>query len=546
MQKLGQHIFVALLMAFWGLISSGCKPALRPDLCETDQLLWDSIQLAQERLAEIDTTELDSLNMMYYQLIAEHIRLKTHMFINPESLHDMITYFKKCHQLYLAGEALYVQGTELIGLARPYEAIYSLIRARHLLQEADSTSFLLGMTYYRIGTVYEQDKLYASAFDAYEHALSLVRRYPYPRYTACLFRDMARTINSDKTDIDGDSLRYIQQAWIDSAFHYISKTHDNELYGNIEYYNRHINTPSAISPDYLPSLRILLNDYPHRGYAKLLADYYISARQADSAYYYLERFATDTIASPWKVWYTELYHETHSAYFVLIGDYKNAYEEIAQMYYNYREQIRESSSIRTDVIANQYEVQEERDNRNRLIIEHQQMQLILISICSVLLFLIGALIMIIRYHKDKQKQLETELQNKLSILREQLLQKVQTVKQLRLLAVRHKLSDEHIQIIESLNQELLAPQSAQLKSWTDSFNIATNNLLPRLKDEHPQLTATDFQVIIFIALNIPTSDVCLLLQSSKETLWRRRNRIKQHLGLSENDDLDEWIRKTVN
>ena len=48
-----------------------------------------------------------------------------------------------------------------------------------------------------------------------------------------------------------------------------------------------------------------------------------------------------------------------------------------------------------------------------------------------------------------------------------------------------------------------------------------------------------------MVLKLSIQDICILLDISNRTLYNHRNRIKQHLGLAENEDLDEWIKKLV-
>ena len=51
----------------------------------------------------------------------------------------------------------------------------------------------------------------------------------------------------------------------------------------------------------------------------------------------------------------------------------------------------------------------------------------------------------------------------------------------------------------------------------------------------------DIKVISLIILGIDNADICLLLGLAKNTVWNRRNRIKQTIGLDGDTNLDWWL-----
>lgn len=72
-------------------------------------------------------------------------------------------------------------------------------------------------------------------------------------------------------------------------------------------------------------------------------------------------------------------------------------------------------------------------------------------------------------------------------------------------------------------------------------NLISKTVLTKIKNNNPDLTQTDLMVIVLMFLNLSIEDCCLLLNMTKESMWVRRKRIKQHLGLSADTNLDEWI-----
>ena len=79
--------------------------------------------------------------------------------------------------------------------------------------------------------------------------------------------------------------------------------------------------------------------------------------------------------------------------------------------------------------------------------------------------------------------------------------------------------------------------------YIDETNSLFNNRIEELKDKCTELTPSDIIVIVLISLGIDISNACVLLNSSKETMYIRRKRIKKRLGID--IDLEEWIKVNI-
>ena len=77
------------------------------------------------------------------------------------------------------------------------------------------------------------------------------------------------------------------------------------------------------------------------------------------------------------------------------------------------------------------------------------------------------------------------------------------------------------------------------------FNGCYGDLLNRLQKEYPRLTNTDIQVLALYILGLDNSDICLLLGLTQRTIWSRRMRIKNRVGLGEKESLNKWIEECV-
>ena len=68
-----------------------------------------------------------------------------------------------------------------------------------------------------------------------------------------------------------------------------------------------------------------------------------------------------------------------------------------------------------------------------------------------------------------------------------------------------------------------------------------NNSLERLSELYPAITQADKIVVSLILLQLNISDSCIVLGLTKNTMYRRRNTIKERLGLDKSMDLEIWL-----
>lgn len=79
--------------------------------------------------------------------------------------------------------------------------------------------------------------------------------------------------------------------------------------------------------------------------------------------------------------------------------------------------------------------------------------------------------------------------------------------------------------------------------WGEIFNeidLVFDKKLTKLVEKY-QITTNDKKVITLISLKLDITDCCLLLNLSKNTLYHRRQLIKERLFLSKDTDLDVWL-----
>lgn len=536
MKRLGQRILLSTGVIS-ALIFCACRtkePA--PELYAARQVLWKSAYAAREELDKLDTANIDLYNRMLYRLTDEHIRLKTHQFENPDTLDAVQAYFQEKGLWALAGEARYIQGTELMHLKKYDVSVYRLKEAQYLLQKDDRDSFLLGMTHYRIGSVLDLEGLYHPAFSEYSDALQKIKPYGNNFYISNLYRDLARTYRvNDMTE----SVNRQREMWLDSALLYCDPTKDSLTYWDIRYYQEQL-LADGDSRALFDIATHGLYDYHYTQAANRITAYYLNQDMPDSAAYYLQLYTADSANTYWD---NDRFHELHAQYMFILGNPTDAYLEMARLYNRFSQRVTNESSARTYQTIRQYDQQVEKEEKQELQIYNQRLIITVIGISIILLITASFLTILTLYHRKSKAEQDLQIKDTTERLKQQLKERLYVVRHLNTLLLHKKMNTDTYQLLQQINSEITSPLQEQEKIWLDSFNASTNNLLQRLKQQFPELTNADCRLIMYIYLGFSNLDICMITNITKETIWRRRNRIKQHLGLSDSDNLDDWLRK---
>ena len=85
----------------------------------------------------------------------------------------------------------------------------------------------------------------------------------------------------------------------------------------------------------------------------------------------------------------------------------------------------------------------------------------------------------------------------------------------------------------------------QWQQFFEEFEACHDNILKELQTAYPRLTSTDLQVMALYMLGMDNADVCLLLGLTQRTIWSRRMRIKNRIGLAEKENIDKWLEEFV-
>ena len=551
-----------LLGIFSGLfLCTSCgdraEKTLPETLVETGELLWTNPDSAKRVLEGMDSDSLSEYAHAYYDMIYAHACIKTGSDVSLESIRRSKEYFLSHRDNRMAGEAAYILGAACDNIADNYEAARQLKQAESLLfsvQETDSVPpVLLGMVCYKMGVTFESDWLYREANEYYRRALPYFEQTEYHLYIACTLRDIARTMGrAEEATEDGvtavSRTPYIveqRDSLFREALREASMLSDTTIYLDILDYAITF-SQERDTAQLLRISRYMTNVLRQPRYAGELADYYIGCGKLDSARMSLDLYAEDTLSQSWS---RDRWHYLESKYMFATGEYDEAYWKLEDLYNNRQRQLVKDGQAKTYSIARQYDVLKEREKNLRLTVYQQRLWMLVAVLVGVLMIIV--LLWLLYHQRNKRKEaeqqariqmLDRELAARRETLRRTLSERVELTRKMQMSEIMQgRKKDELPKWAQEFIEQNLITSQEQWDEFLKEFNAASSDLLDKLKAEHEKLTKTDLLIIALILTGLSIQDICVLLNQAKRTIWSRRLRIKTHLGLTEEDNLDKWL-----
>ena len=531
------HIIV---FVFALIICSACTQKaeiINSDLQEAISQVWLDTEIAHKQLEAIDINTLSTYETYRYHLAQAHIMLKRQLQLPTELDIDLLAkQLLDYRDEASAGEAYYIQGAYLNYIGENTKAMQYLKKA----ESYPTTAIIKGMTYYKMGRICETEQLYDIALENYKQALPYLEDVGLPLYLASLYRELGR----NSKDAEQDS--YFDRALTAAQF-----MGDSVLYMEVRY--AQLTASQSNSPELAQICQYMCHKAGQRRYAYDLVKYYIRNQKADSARVYLDILAADTTA---QVWSERQYKLWHSQYLHLIDSNRNAYEILFNLYNeDYTKEVGQNRAS-AFVAAQHYDNEVEHAKNLQLQLDKQRLYIILISVLvGVLCIVILAILFISRQRakhlveKTRNEEEIANLQNELQIRRESLKrimnQRIELSKNLQEAVLSRKKDESIPQWAKDFIDQNIFSTEEQWQGFLKEFEGAYGDILTKLQNTYPRLTSTDLQVIALYILGIDNSDICLLTGATQRTIWSRRMRIKNRIGLGEKESLDKWIEREL-
>lgn len=424
-----------------------------------------------------------------------------------------------CHALYLQGA--------VCNYTTRYDKVIPILKEAEtlipFLEEDDPTA---GMIYVVQGSALEQnDYLWTEASGKYKAALPFFARYGDTLRMATCYRDIARM-----SLWRADTVQY-EQAFA-QAIALAEKQPNRLIYHDIrmQYLLNHF------PPDTLAMMeenQILCDSFGLYRYAWIPAEYYLRHRLPDSAQYWLQGFANDTIYTRWSA---EKYRWIRGKLLFQDNQTENAYNELQDLYQSTMHRIYIEGLSRTYAIARQYDLERERQKSLQLQIDKQRLWLLIGGITVLLLVSLLWLL----WERSKRLRKEQEVAHKREALKRILQQRVA-------LAVRLRRRAEGLPKglpawAKNYLEENAFTNDTDWQEFMQEFNSAYGDWLGTLHKQYPALTEQDNRYLALARLGLDNTEIAVLLNASDRTIWNRRQKIKTRLGNS-HMDLDAWLQE---
>lgn len=532
-----RKIFILSIILLSCIACSEKNTLNNPLLTQAIEQLWSYPDSAYHILQSIAHDELSEYEKHRYALAEAHLQLKLQSSLpSHTSLNDLAWYFLENNDAPSAGEAYYIQGAYLNWLGENTQAMQYLKEA----EDQPTLPIIRGMIYYKMGRISESEQLYDIALDNYERALPYLEEANLPLYLASVYRELGRMVSTDSRDI-----------YFEKALEYAHIYGDTILYLDIRH--AQLSAQAYPSPEIAQICQYLCHEAGMKRYAYDLVKYYIRSKEADSARIYLDILAADTTA---KIWSDQQYTLWHSQYLHLKGRNADAYQALYDLYTTHYNTMEEKGRSSAYVVSQHFDNEAEHARNLQLQLDKQRLYIVL---ALLLIAILLASIVLIQYNtRRRTKQLieEARTSQQISDLQKEL--------QVRREAIKRSL-DQRIELNKSLQEAILTKQEAasipdwakefvemnifsteeQWQNFLQEFNSCYGDLLTTMRKNYPRLTSTDTQVIALYILGMDNSDICLLMGLTQRTVWSRRMRIKDRVGLGEKESLDKWIEERL-
>jgi len=534
------HIFFLFLLLLVGLSSCKSKYTHHPIILRAEKLLDTSPDSAFKLLSSISHPEkMPESDYAAWCLHYTHACYKLEYTIKSDSLINLsVDYYADGALPVYAGTAYYLKGC-VSDLNIDYEnAMRAYKRGEQQLLKTNKFN-LLGLIYFNMGYIFKQDEVFEKSLICYRSAKYYFNKSGNGKNEAYAYKGMANLLAI--LDLKQDSVLLFFEKAIDLSL----------LNGDsINYYNTlsefatillYRTNKFELAKDY--SLSAYYSDKKNITFSKRLAFAYAKLNRPDSAQFYFEKTVGDTIdfESKSSTYYTEAYVAKSQGNLVKAFDCYKLYEQYRDSIVN----LNKTSQLYK--IDKQYDLsQKERENAN-LKIQRRNLA-VLVSALTVLLLILILYFQTLRF-KRRKVQLKAEFETKSlrtltgeqrSRLLLQMRNNINNTLLVREVETKYANTDK---LNEAL-QLILYRNTITDETWVSlvsDINKLYSGFIDQLSNRYSGLTNLDLKVLALVRMELSITDSCTLLDMSKSTMYQRRKRIKERIGLEDLGDLDGWV-----
>lgn len=515
-------------------------------ILEAEILLYSDPDSAYAILSSIQHPEnMSRADYAAWCLHYTHAQYKCYQEIASDSLIRIaLEYFNGSKINKYSGMAYYLSGC-ISDLHQDREkAMLAYENAIHILKHTEEYN-ILGLSLFNKGYIYKQNEIYREAYDNFKNSLELFQKTENKRYLIPAYFEISNTLFH--LDAPLDSIMYYSNKALDLAneiehtsLKYQIISRQGELLSDVDY---------RTATNYLLAGYNNLEHLRNRN-ASFLAYTYSHMGMSDSVMYYHNLTKPDSIEDEAEI----LRYLAEARVFSNEKEYKNAYNSIERAYFKQDYIFRHKLQQQLYLTDKQFDLTEKEKENTKLIISNRNkviaIGILIIGVLAILLILTLAVI----NHRKKQtayrinqqklvfelRNRQLELEKKKELLMSKLKQRIELTLQFHNLEQKRVRTSKSDDLLAMITDQIMLKES-EWAYYIDEADSIFGNKLSVLQSKYSELTAHDMIVIVLICLEIGVPDSCNLLNTSKNTMYIRRKRIKKRLGIDSEADLSAWL-----
>lgn len=442
------------------------------------------------------------------------------------------------------GEELYRMGTSSNYHSNYEESTIYLKQAEECLESIPSSAkrdSLLGLTRFHLGNTSESEMLYEIAKEYYRKAIPLLQQSNNTTYLACAYRDIARTMAL--TGGEQDSI-----LWYFAQAKQNAQVAESELLAlDIDAYRYQLCYPDSVGQR-LEVCRRLAEEFESPARYSEIVELLLAQHATDSAAYYLERLQPKD--SSYAYWFEQSYAYLQSKVLRQRGQSDQAFEKLLDLYDRKIEELQRDAGARTYALSLHYDVAREQQLVQEAQRERQWQRKISSALALALVLALALALVLWRYWQRRRREQATQMKalrdkyiQQLQLALERLQQKVNLTREMELQRLRGN-EPEFPKWLQTYRNEQLTLSKESIDELIASMDSALDGAISRLRSDYPALTESDMQFAILSIIGASDSDMGILLNVQKQTIYHRRQIVRKHID-GAIEDIDKWLRNYV-
>jgi DNA-binding CsgD family transcriptional regulator len=160
-------------------------------------------------------------------------------------------------------------------------------------------------------------------------------------------------------------------------------------------------------------------------------------------------------------------------------------------------------------------------------------------------------------HKERFKQEQLESDRKIMLLENEKLEAELKKLAFNIISKNKLLLDQKTKITSLANKakisvkeglekivEIIDEDLDEEKDWKfiePQIDRAYNQFISKLREKHPDLSATEIRISAYIRMNLSTKEICEFMNKTQRAVENDRYRLRKKIGLATNDSIQNYL-----